>query len=207
MSCDWQQRGHESRLRWKCAHFFTPAGQKEGMMKGAVYLWEANIDTTRAQKMTGLRRGGVVQGEARLSTWQLCNSNTVQSLKALGHCHRSCYDPRWRCFAVSWHRRNVAAIAVYTLGFKTHCYREVLQLRAEEKLLRWCCRKRVHWLQAMTSMSQQSQGNYTAGRCVWREQGAHKSEPDYKPWHQEHKVWRTTQGVCSDWKVWKRNPI
>lgn len=65
-----------------------------------MYLWEVSIDTTPAQKMTGLGSSPVLQGEARLSAWRRCYSNATPSLKALGHCHHSCSDLCQRCSAV-----------------------------------------------------------------------------------------------------------
>lgn len=77
-----------------------------------MYLWEVNIDTTSAQKITGLRSTVVVRGEARLSTWQHSNSNAVPGLQAPGRCHPSFKDHS-RCCAVSRGSRNVTVIAVY----------------------------------------------------------------------------------------------
>ena len=131
ISSDWQQRGYESRHRRKCAYFFHSCRVERGNdERRVVYLWEVNIDTTPARKMTGPRSRVVVRGEARLSTWQRSNSNTVPSLKAPGHCHHSSKDPRWRCFAVSWGSRNVTMIAVYGLDLETDGYRKVLELKA-----------------------------------------------------------------------------
>ncbi len=73
--------------------FYSYRVERGNDERRVVYLWEVNIDTTPAQKMTGLRSRVVVQGEARLSTWQHTNSNAVPSLKALGHCYQSSNDP------------------------------------------------------------------------------------------------------------------
>lgn len=76
-------------------YFLSPEGQKRGIDESrVVWQWEVNIDTTPAQKMTGPGRRLVVQGNARLSTWQRCNSNTIPSLRAPGHCHHFYSDPR-----------------------------------------------------------------------------------------------------------------
>ena len=99
--------------------FYSCRVERGNDERRVVYLWEVNIDTTPAQKMTGLRSRVVVQGEARLSTWQHCNSNAVPSLKACGHCHHSSNDPCWRCCAVSWGGTTVTMIAVYRFEFET----------------------------------------------------------------------------------------
>lgn len=49
--------------------FYSCRAESGNDERRVVYLWEVNINTTSAQKMTGLRSEVVVQGEARLSTW------------------------------------------------------------------------------------------------------------------------------------------
>lgn len=90
--------------------FFSCRSETGNNERNVMYLWEVNIDTAPAQKMTGLRSRGVGWGDARLSTWLLSSSNTVLSLKAPGHRHHFYKEPCWRCFGVLWGSRNVPLI-------------------------------------------------------------------------------------------------
>lgn len=107
---DWQRAGYGSRLWGERAYFFRSCRVERGNdERSVVYLWEVSIDTTPAQKMTGLGSSPVLQGEARLSAWRRCNSNAAPCLKALGHCHHSCSDLCQRCSAVFAGQQNCAA--------------------------------------------------------------------------------------------------
>lgn len=171
---DWQQRGYESRHWRKYAYFFffffyfcrVVRGNDE---RRVMYLWEVSIDTTPAHQMTGLRSRVVVQGEARLSTWQQCNRNTVPSLKALGHCHHSSKDPCWRCFAVSRGSWNVTMIAVYRFELETDRYRKVLEQEAETIKKRNSCSSLVLFHPAaVQNWHRSAEPKKCAGWFIWR---------------------------------------